>query len=120
MNTKLETDLDIKMVRGFVEQQNMRVHQRKRRKRHTRFLTSRQSADQLQPVIRKSSLSSIQPEWCKREKETLPCHTADLEIAEMASVFLFRFSGEPGRQELNRRQRWVERVDVVLRKVASA
>ena len=51
--------------------------------------------------------------------ESLPCHAADLEIAKMVSVFLFCFTWEPRSQELNGGHGWIERVDVMLSKVAS-
>ena len=55
----------------------------------------------------------------QQERAALPCHATNLEIAQVTSVFLFRFSRKLGSQELNRRHCRVERVDMVLSKVTS-
>ena len=51
---------------------------------------------------------------------TVPCHSTDLEVAQVSAIFLFRLARELGREELYRRHRRRERVDVVLREVSTA
>ena len=50
----------------------------------------------------------------------LPSHAADLEVTKVRTVFLFRLSGEFGSEELHRRHRRDEVVNVMLREVSAA
>lgn len=52
-------------------------------------------------------------------RENAPRHTTDLEIPQVPSILLFRPSRELRREELHGRHCGDERVDVVLREVAT-
>ena len=70
--------------------------QTKNSESYTRFLTTRKSADWLQTDF------AMRTRGDAELGQDLPCHTTDLEVAQMRTVLLFRLPRELARQELHR------------------
>jgi hypothetical protein len=62
---------------------------------------------------------TVQWEEQRRSVENVPCHTADLEVAQVRAIFLLGLPRELAREELDGAHRGDEVVDVVLCKVAT-